>query len=82
MKQECVRRLQPAFFFISRFLLQLGLDAVALQRRQVFDEDLALEVIHLVLDADGQQLVGIEFEGLPSASKARTFTRAGRSTPS
>src|SRR5262245_46391563 len=36
-------------------LLHLGGDAGLLEPRQVFDEDLALEVVHLMLDAHRQQ---------------------------
>ena len=37
---------------------QLLAHHLALQRREVIDEQLAVQVIHLVLDADGQQAVG------------------------
>src|SRR5687768_3899434 len=46
----------------SLLLADAGKDAPALERRQVFDEDLALQMIHLVLDAYGQQAVGLELE--------------------
>ena len=41
---------------------QFGFDAVLLERRQVFDEYFAHQVIELVLDADGEQAVGFEGE--------------------
>ena len=47
-----------AFFSI------LPANAVALERRQVVDEELAVEVIDLVLDADREQPVGVELERL------------------
>ena len=43
----------------------------ALQRRQVVDEDLALEVFHLVLDAHGEHAVGVELERLALSHPAR-----------
>src|SRR5262249_28284328 len=49
-----------ALLVFARLLDHLGLDAVALQRAQVLDEDLAHQVIHLVLNADGQQALGVE----------------------
>src|SRR5690606_29551679 len=53
-----LRRLAPR-------LLQVALlDALALQRRQIVDEQLALEVIHLVLDALREQPVRLELERL------------------
>src|SRR5437868_14777721 len=45
---------------VPRLLDHLGLDPVALERAQVFDKDLAQEVIHLVLHAHRQESVGIE----------------------
>ena len=41
-------------------LEQLGLDAVALEWRQVFHEDLAQKVVHFMLDADRQHPVGLD----------------------
>ena len=43
-------------------LLQLGADAVLLQVREELDENLAAQVVHLVLDAGGQQARGIQRE--------------------
>ena len=40
-------------------LLELLAHQLALERRQVIDEQLAFQVIHLVLDADRQQAVGL-----------------------
>jgi len=45
-------------------LAQSGQDAITLQLGQVFDENLALEVIHLVLDANGDQTIGFDLERL------------------
>src|ERR1700716_748054 len=59
--------------FALPFRLVLGLqllhpapDQLALERAQVVDEELALQVVHLVLDADGEQRVG-RFLPLPLA---------------
>jgi hypothetical protein len=52
---------------IPRLLEHLGADAGALQGAQVFDEHLADKVIHLVLDAFGQQSVGIDLDGAAAA---------------
>src|SRR3546814_19656340 len=40
-------------------LQALAQDHVALQRRQVVDEENAVEVVHLMLDAGGQQALGV-----------------------
>src|SRR5262245_28565677 len=45
---------------LAQLLGQLGADALLLQLRQVFDEHLALQMIHLVLDAHGEQTLGFE----------------------
>ena len=45
--------------------------ASALQRRQVFDEHLAVQVVHLVLDAHGEQALGVELERLARRGRAR-----------
>src|SRR5690348_2456916 len=45
---------------LSQLLRQLGADALLLQLRQVLDEHLALQVIHLVLDADREQTLCFE----------------------
>ena len=52
-------------------LQELAQDHVALQRRQVVDEEHAVQVIHLVLDAHGKQALGIQFEGLAVAPVLR-----------
>ena len=65
-----------------RLLGELVLDARLLQLRQVLDEDLALQVIHLVLDADRQQILGLDFEGLAVEAQARTATFCERLTVS
>ena len=44
--------------------LQLGLDAVLLEVRQVFHEHLAVQMVQLVLHTDREQAVGLELEGL------------------
>ena len=46
-------------------LRELGLDAGLLELGQVVDEDLALQMIQFVLDADGQQAVGLDPLRLP-----------------
>ncbi len=43
---------------IARLLGQLALDPPLLELRQVIDEDLAVQVVDLVLDADRQQAIG------------------------
>src|SRR5262245_63427922 len=49
---------------LAKLLRQLGADALLLQLREVLDENLALQVVHLVLDADGQQSLRLERERL------------------
>src|SRR5882672_8557400 len=46
---------------LAAFLLEFLADALALELGQVIDEELALEVIDFVLDADPQQPYGLEF---------------------
>src|SRR5438105_10212440 len=41
-------------------LEHLALDAIALERREVLDEHLATQMIHLVLDAHGQDALGLD----------------------
>src|SRR5690606_15093436 len=48
-------------------LLVLLQRPVALERRQMVDEELAVEVVDLVLDAGRQQVVDLEHEGLAVA---------------
>ena len=48
--------------------------------RQVVDEDLAFEVVHLVLDAHGEQAVGLELEGLAVAVERLHGDRSARVT--
>src|SRR6185437_3396677 len=43
-------------------LLQLLADALTLEIGKVVDEELAVEVIHLVLDADGENLLAVPLE--------------------
>src|SRR5690349_723804 len=45
---------------VARLLQHPRLDARALERAQVFDEDLAEQVIHLVLHGDREQPLGVE----------------------
>ena len=60
-RRTTVRRHQPA----SRcFLRSPRREPRPLQRRQVVDEDLADQVVHFVLDAHGEQAVGVELERL------------------
>src|SRR5687767_5556171 len=49
---------------LAQLLGELGADALLLQLRQVFDEHLALQMIHLVLDAHGEQPLRLQREGL------------------
>ena len=63
-------------------LLELLADALALELGEVVDEELAVEMIDFVLDADGEQPVGLELERLARTSCARTLIRAARSTSS
>src|SRR5690606_38450788 len=63
---------KQAFGFRSRLLqamlfFQLLLDAVALELRQVVDEELAVEVVAFVLDAHRQQAFGDQLVGLAVA---------------
>src|SRR5450759_5297767 len=44
---------------LALLLLQLGANAGLLQPRQVFDEHPALQVVHLVLDANGEHALGV-----------------------
>src|SRR6185436_17630875 len=48
-------------------LLQLRADAFLLELGEILDEDLALEMVHLVLDARGQEARGVEREARPVA---------------
>ena len=50
-----------AALLVARLLQHLGLDAFALQRAEVLDEHLAVEVVDLVLDAGGVKPVGFFF---------------------
>ncbi|MCY1250470.1 hypothetical protein D9M72_641160 [compost metagenome] len=52
---------------LAVLFFQLLLDPVTLERRQVIDEQLAIEVVALVLDANGQQALGDQFERLAVA---------------
>ena len=52
---------------LTMLFFQLLLDAVALEVGQVIDEQLAVEVIALVLDAHGEQAFGDQLEGLAIA---------------
>src|SRR5438552_2403813 len=47
---------------LAQLLSELGADALLLQLRQMLDEDLALQMIHLVLDAYGKQALRLERE--------------------
>ena len=68
-------------------LLELLADAVALQLREVVDEQLAVEVIDLVLEADREQAVGLESRTAgrrgraPARGSARRGARASSKMP-
>src|SRR3979490_3432224 len=51
---------------LAQLLCELGADALLLALRQALDKHLALQMIHLVLDANGKQAVPIEGECLPA----------------
>src|SRR6266446_1544812 len=48
---------QPASGRLAELFLKFRLDALLLEARQIVDEDFALEVIHFVLDADGEEFL-------------------------
>src|SRR3989441_2336909 len=50
---------------LAQSFLKFRLDALLLEARKIVHEDFALEVIHFVLDADREQLLGGEREGPP-----------------
>ena len=54
-------RLAGTFFSI---LVQLLANAFALEIGQIVDEEFSLEVVHLVLQADGREAIEIDFEDL------------------
>ena len=56
---------------LAQLLGELGADALLLELRQVLDEHLALQVIHLVLDADREQALRFEREGIAVLVVAR-----------
>src|SRR5512143_2146542 len=58
------RSVGPVF---ACLLQKLGFDAVALETGQVIDKHLAQQMIQLMLDAHGQQAVGLQFERLAVA---------------
>jgi len=47
------------------FFFQPPPDELTLEFREVVDEQLALEMIHLMLDANRQKSISIHFEWLP-----------------
>src|SRR5207247_10197773 len=47
---------------LAQLLCELGADALLLELRQVLDEHLALQMIHLVLDANGKQALRFKRE--------------------
>ena len=59
-------------------LSQLGEDALLLEPRQILDEDLAVEVIDLVLYTYREQTLGLERERLALRRSARGPSRARR----
>src|SRR5574343_1710992 len=62
---------------VAQGLGQLGLDAALLERGQVFDEHLAAQVVHLVLDAHGQQAIGLDVLLFAFAVQGLDFHGAG-----
>ena len=61
-------------------LQELAQDHVALERGDVVDEQDAIEMVDLVLHAGRQQTVAGQLLRLPSRSRNRTVTLAGRTT--
>src|SRR4051812_23355898 len=49
---------------LAQLLGEPSADALLLELRQVFDENLALQMIHLVLDAHGEQALRLEREDI------------------
>src|ERR1041385_4972805 len=49
---------------LAQLLGELGADALLLQLREVLDKDLALQVIHFVLNAHGEQTLCFQREGV------------------
>ena len=47
----------PASSRLAELFLKFGLDALLLQARKIVDKNLALEMIHFVLDTDSQELL-------------------------
>src|SRR5258706_13803838 len=62
----------------AELFLKLGLDALLLEARQIVDEDFALEVIHHVLDANGEELVCDEGERLAVHIERSEERRVGK----
>ena len=58
-------RLSGSGFLWLGFLFQLFPDPIPLQPGKVVDKDLAIEMIHFMLDTDRQYLIGLCFEGVP-----------------
>src|SRR5256885_6910265 len=56
------RGAQPASGRLAELFLKFRLDALLLEARKIIDENLALEVIHLVLDADCEEFLCDEGE--------------------
>src|SRR6185437_12073054 len=48
-------------------LLELLADALTLEAREIVDEELAVDVVHLVLNADGEQLLAVTLEDVAVA---------------
>jgi len=49
---------------LANLFLKFRLDAKLLEPREIVDEDLAFQMIHLVLDAEGKQFLGMQSERL------------------
>src|SRR4051812_26663048 len=58
------RRRKKASGRLAQLLGEASADALLLELRQMLDEDLALQVIHLVLDAHREQPLRLEGEGI------------------
>ena len=54
---------QPASGRLAELFLKFRLDALLLEARQIVDENLALKMIHFVLDADREELLCDEGKG-------------------
>ena len=67
---------------LAQLFRELRAGALLLELRQVLDEHLAFQVIHLVLNADGEQPLRLQRKGIAVLVVARTLTRSARGTSS